>query len=191
MLRRIEFGEGAYDDTELAIRALLDETGESLPDGLTLTADETPTQISSPESFLGADRMINYFPIANIGEGEFTGLQIDPGITRNTFNFGGDWSVHAEYAESGANAALEYRFHGRYVYLVVHRSEAGDGTMRVLLDGTALGESSAGADVRDDAVTVDSDRLYELVDLGTHDGKEHVLRLELSPGIRLYAFTFG
>jgi cytochrome c biogenesis protein CcdA/thiol-disulfide isomerase/thioredoxin len=190
-LRRVEFGEGAYDETELAIRELLRENGADLPVALTGTPDETPTEISSPESFLGADRMINYYPSANIGEGDFTGLQIDPALSRNTFNFEGDWLVRAEYAESGGNSALEYRFHGRYVYLVMHAPAEGAGTVQVLLDGSPVSVAAAGPDVLGGAVTVDSDRLYELIDLRQHDGGEHVLRLELSLGIRLYAFTFG
>jgi thiol-disulfide isomerase/thioredoxin len=189
-LRRVEFGEGEYDKTELAIRELLSETDAELPLALTGTPDMTPQVLSSPESYLGADRMINYYPIANIGEGDFTGLQIDPAISRNTFNFGGDWSVRAEYAETGANAALEYNFHGAHVYLVMHQPADGAGAIKVLLDGAVVDATNGGADVRDGSVTVDSDRLFELVDLGGNTG-EHILRLEFTPGIRLYAFTFG
>ena len=190
-LRRVEYGEGEYDKTELAIRELLSDTGAGLPLTLTGTPDMTPQVLSSPESFLGADRMINYYPIANTGEGDFTGLQIDPAISRNTFNFGGDWRVRAEYAETGANAALEYNFHGAYVYLVMHRPEDGSGAVKVLLDGVVVDATNGGADVRDGMVTVDSDRLYELIDLGGNTGAERILRLEFTPGIQLYAFTFG
>ena len=189
-LRRVEFGEGEYDKTELAIRELLSETGADLPLALTGTPDMTPQVLSSPESYLGADRMINYYPIANIGEGDFTALEIDPAISRNTFNFGGDWSVRPEYAETGANAALEYNFHGAHVYLVMHQPADGVGAIRVLVDGAVVDATKAGADVREGVCTVDSDRLYDLIDLGSNTG-EHILRLEFTPGIRLYAFTFG
>ena len=190
-LRRVEYGEGEYDKTELAIRELLSETGADLPRALTGTPDMTPHLLSSPESFLGADRMINYYPVANIGEGDFTALQIDPAISRNTFNFGGDWNVRAEYAETGSNAALEYNFHGAHVYLVMHKPADGSGAVMVLLDGLPVGARNAGADVHDGTVTVDGDRLYELINLRSNTGEEHILRLEFTPGIQLYAFTFG
>jgi cytochrome c biogenesis protein CcdA len=46
-----------------------------------------------------------------------------------------------------------------------------------------------GSDVHGGSVSVDSQRLYQLVDL-PRVGR-HLLRLELEPGVSAYAFTFG
>jgi hypothetical protein len=85
---------------------------------------------------------------------------------------------------------LEFRFHARFVYLVMHRPVDGNGTVRVFVDGKAVEGATAGADVKNGAVTIDSDRLYELA---RTDNPEpfHTLRLEFTPGIQAYAFTFG
>ncbi|HLF79681.1 MAG TPA: cytochrome c biogenesis protein DipZ [Dehalococcoidia bacterium] len=189
-LRRVEYGEGEYDKTEQAIRELLREAGAKLPGGLTGTPDNTPKVLSSPESYLGADRMINYYPNASIDEGDHTDLQTDPKLSLNSFDFGGDWNVQAEYSQTVFNAVLEYNFHGEHVYLVMHKPSEGIGTIRVLVDGSPVDGVNAGADVQNGLVTVDSDRLYELVDLKGDPGR-HILRLEFSPGIQLFAFTFG
>jgi hypothetical protein len=58
------------------------------------------------------------------------------------------------------------------------------------LDGNPIDVSSAGSDVTGSYVTIDSDRLYNLVDL---KGKTetHLLELEFSKGVAAFAFTFG
>jgi len=60
-----------------------------------------------------------------------------------------------------------------------------------LLDGKTISASVAGADVHSGIVTVDSDRLYNVVDL--HGKTEsHLLKLQFqSPGTAAYTFTFG
>ena len=62
--------------------------------------------------------------------------------------------------------------------------------VRVFLDGKLVDTASSGSDPVRGAVTVNSDRLYELVDLKGNHGT-HLLRLEFSPGIEVFAFTFG
>src|SRR3954470_17192599 len=63
-VRYVHFGEGEYDKTEAAIRALLREAGarvggESRPDGGFAPADQT-----TPETYLGAARADRYSPPA-------------------------------------------------------------------------------------------------------------------------------
>ena len=61
--------------------------------------------------------------------------------------------------------------------------------MRVLLDGRPVAARPAGADVRRGTARVEAQRLYRLIDLPRVEN--HVLTLELQPGIEGYAFTFG
>src|SRR5205823_7272510 len=130
--------------------------------------------------YLGGDEMRSYFPRGNIGEGEHRDLKLDPKLILNSFVFGGDWTVAPEYSQAGRNAVLEFNFHAQYVYLVMHKPDDGNGTVRVLVDGRPVDATNAGADVKDGSVTVDSDRLYELV--RQPNGQDpHILRLELSP----------
>lgn len=76
------------------------------------------------------------------------------------------------------------------VFLVLRPRDAGQGTLRVLLDGKEVTEASgAGEDVTNGVVTIDSDRLYRLIKLP--QAGNHKLRLEFSPGVSTYAFTLG
>jgi hypothetical protein len=59
----------------------------------------------------------------------------------------------------------------------------------VLLDGKPIPASAAGADVKGGAVTVQGQRLYDLV--GLCRVEHHVLELIPEAGVQGYAFTFG
>jgi hypothetical protein len=65
------------------------------------------------------------------------------------------------------------------------------GTVKVYLDGKIIDQSVAGADVQNGIISVNSDRLYSVIDL--HGKTEsHILRLDFqTPGIQAYTFTFG
>ena len=56
-VRYTHFGEGAYDETESWIRRLL---GEKAKTKRTSVADETPSDITTPESYLGYARLDRY-----------------------------------------------------------------------------------------------------------------------------------
>ena len=63
------------------------------------------------------------------------------------------------------------------------------GEVKVYLDGKLIDNLNSGIDVENGIVTVDKDRLYSLVQL--KNAQNHLLRLEFSPGIEAFAFTFG
>lgn len=87
---------------------------------------------------------------------------------------------------------LNYRFVAGKVFLVLRPGTAGPNSkVKVLLDGKPVDGSNAGSDVNDGKVTVNTDRLYNLIDLKGRQG-DHVLELRFeSPGIEAFAFTFG
>ena len=68
-------------------------------------------------------------------------------------------------------------------------SPGGARRVRVRLDGKPIAAADAGADVHGGDVTVDSHRLYNLVELPRVG--DHVLELEPEAGVEGYAFTFG
>jgi hypothetical protein len=103
--------------------------------------------------------------------------------------FDGGWLVGGEAAQAQGGAALELSFRAKDVYLVLD----GDGrrrTGRVLLDGRAPSRSQAGADLATGGrLAVKGPRLYRLLELPRASSGR--LRIELAPGTRAYAFSFG
>src|SRR3989338_643363 len=68
-IRRIHFGEGEYDKTEMTIQLLLKRTGKRVDNGLICLPDQTPRLHLSPETYLGSERMAYYFPGGNVRNG--------------------------------------------------------------------------------------------------------------------------
>jgi len=191
IIRREHFGEGEYDQMEMAIQALLKEAGKKVTTSLESMPDQTPTTQLSPETYVGSSRMQYYYPTQTTGNGTQT-FTLSDNLTENSFSLGGTWTIADEFATAGNNAVLNYNFYANKVYLVLRPGSAQKpATVKVFLDGKPIESSRAGLDVQNSTVTLDSDRLYNLVDLHGNVGN-HILKLEfLTPGIEAFAFTFG
>jgi cytochrome c biogenesis protein CcdA/thiol-disulfide isomerase/thioredoxin len=190
-IRRTHFGEGEYDEMETAIRELLKEDGRALSGTIDNLPDQTPEGTQSPETYLGADRMEYYYNGGNTGTVDKT-FTLAENLRRDSFSLGGHWSIMKEYADAGNNAALSYRFFADKVFLVLRPGSAGPmAKVKVLLDGKPVDGSNGGTDATDGEITVNSSKLYNLIDLRGKAGS-HVLQLQFeTPGIEAYAFTFG
>ncbi|HSR89118.1 MAG TPA: cytochrome c biogenesis protein DipZ [Candidatus Udaeobacter sp.] len=189
-VRRTHFGEGEYDQMEKAIQVLLVQTGKTVSDSLASMPDQTPTEATSPESYLGAERAQYFYPdrVLYVGSKVFSLPDSQP---VNSFSFGGSWKIEPTSAVASAGASLVYHFQADKVYLVLNPPRGGSGKVKVYLDGKLVDSKNAGVDVKNGVMMIDSDRLYNLVDLHGFNG-EHVLRLEFeTPGIEAFAFTFG
>ncbi len=179
IIRRAHFGEGEYIETEQAIQALLKEAGQPVNGGLEDIADQTPKARLSPETYLGSARMQYYYPGGSVGNGtqNFT-LATD--LPKNSFSFGGEWTIMNEYAIAGKNATLNYNFIANKVHLVLRLGTNKTAKVKIWLDEQVV-----------DVITVDTDRLYNLIDLKDRV-ENHILKLEFeTPGIEVFAFTFG
>ncbi len=187
---RVEhFGEGRYDEMEMDIKALLTADGKNVDQSLVKAADLTPTQMTTPETYLGEDRMGSFAMKSGPhgGRQQFTPAATIP---KDNFAFEGWWNVQPQYAQAERGSALDLNFTANRVFLVITPKQAGD-QIKVLLDGRLIDSSQAGADVKDGTITLDKDRLYDLVNLQGNPGS-HLLRLEFeNDGIQVYAFTFG
>ncbi len=168
-VREVRYGEGGYAETEDAIRTLLGVGG-------TVPGDDDPalTRGMSPETYLGADRIARLVnPSVAVDRAATYTLETPP---LHSFSLGGSWTVRAEYAEPGPDAALAFRFHAAQVHLVL----AGEGTVTVAVDGVP--------DASREVTVAGTPTLYTLYDGEARTG---TLRLTLSPGLDAYAFTFG
>lgn len=189
-VRRTHFGEGEYDQMEKAIQVLLSQTGKMVTTSIENMPDETPLQSLSPESYLGADRAEFYYPDRELSVGQKT-FTLNENLSINSFSFGGNWKIESTDAVAGNGAELVYSFKANKVFLVLNPGKNSVGKVKVYLDGKLVDENNSGTDVKSGVVTVDSDRLYNLIDL-RGDNSKHILKLQFdSSGIGAFAFTFG
>ena len=167
-VRHVHFGEGDYDGTERAIRSLLAVPAQAPP-----VADRTPTEPTTPESYLGYQRLDRYAgsPVVQDREASY---RFPQRLRADELAYAGRWRVEGERIVAGRDARLRLRFHARNVFLVL----GGRGEVRTSVDGRPTG-----------AVRVEADRLYTLVS-GPRP-RSALLELRFSPGVEAYAFTFG
>jgi cytochrome c biogenesis protein CcdA/thiol-disulfide isomerase/thioredoxin len=189
-VRYVHFGEGAYGETERAIRALLAEAGRpQRNEASRVNPASAAVGVQTRETYLGALRAEGF-----VGEPPAPGTRDYPApeddLPASGFALEGTWEVDDERATArGAGGAIHARPVAREVYLVM--SSEGDRSRRVevLLDGEPVPAGAAGEDVLDGAVAVRRQRLYRLVSLP--EVGEFELDLRLPPGVSAYAFTFG
>lgn len=190
-VRRIHFGEGGYDTMEMAIQGLLKEAGKNVSTKLDVIEEQSSTGELSPETYLGSKRMLYEMTKGKIGNGVKQFAE-DQSVTKNHFAFGGTWDIAGEYAQSQKNASITYNFTASKVFLVLRPGQAqGTPKIKVWLDGKVLTSELSGPDVKNGIVTVDKDRLYNIIDLRGKT-QNHILKLEFqTTGTQAFAFTFG
>ncbi len=192
-IRYTHFGEGAYAETEKVIQELLKESGQTVQIDIKSATNAERQSELTPETYLGYQRMLYLMGSgkADPGEQQFT---LSKDISKNKFSFGGKWNIGKESATAIDDATLVYNFNGEKVFLVMNPAPDGagqaPGTVKVYLDGKLVNLQNSGKDVKNGNVLIDSDRLYELIDLKGNPGN-HLLKLEFTEGVEAFAFTFG
>jgi hypothetical protein len=101
------------------------------------------------------------------------------------WNLSGAWTISRQYIVPRSSGVLELGFDARNVFLVVEPEAAG-GRIGVSVDGKRAADTG---DVKDGVLAPAESRLYQLV--GLPASGPHVLHLEVSGKLRLFAFTFG
>jgi thiol-disulfide isomerase/thioredoxin len=174
------FGEGAYEETEQAIQALLgiDEEVSRVDAGGLAEAADWDT-LRSPETYVGYAR----------GERR-SGRPVER-LALNQWMLGGEWSVGAEEAVlDAAGGSIAYRFQARDLNLVLAPPASGPARFTVRLDGQPPGEVH-GVDIGESGEgTVSEPRMYQLV--RQPGGAARTFEITFpDPGVRAYVFTFG
>jgi hypothetical protein len=141
---------------------------------MTQIADRTPTEPTTPESYLGYERL-----------GPFSGSRVEPdreAIYRfprvmfpDSLAYSGRVRVERQRIVAGPKAALRLQFHARQVNLVL----GGSGPLRVYLDDK----------LRRTVDVAGEPRLYALLNFPKL--RQGLLELRFAPGLEAYAFTFG
>lgn len=171
-IRYEHFGEGAYGETETRIRRLLSEKVRA---PRTSVADRTPSDLTTPESYLGylrLDRFLNSRLAADVeSDYRFPEHPLPP----DYLAYEGRWTVEPERIVAGSGARLRLRFQANDVFLVL----AGSGQVAALVNGRPLRTIRVSG----------TPRLYTIARFPRL--RRGLLELHFSPGVAGYAFTFG
>lgn len=172
-LRYYHFGEGNYNETEIAIQNLLTELGATPSSRIDNTEYKNFAQ--TPEIYLGYGRG----DIGFMSQKEEYQNQVAPkSLGKNQVGYSGNWLFSKEYVQSDKLSELVLNFSAQNVYLVMSPITV-SAVVDVYLD-----------DVFQNKITVDQNKLYDVLKL-SNPGR-HILKLKFpKEKIRLYAFTFG
>jgi thiol-disulfide isomerase/thioredoxin len=198
-IRHNHFGEGGYEECEMAVQMLLREAGrEGVSDDLVSVADEgfeaqaDWRTLGSPETYLGYEQAQNFVSADRAEFDEPHDFDVPDRLERNQWGLSGNWTLGPGASVlNGAEGTIAFRFHARDVHLVLR---AGAGTavpFRVLVDGEPPGDAH-GLDVDEQGQgTLVQPRLYQLVrERGAITDRTFEITF-LAPGVEAYVFTFG
>lgn len=187
-VRYATFGEGDYDKTETAIRALLAQAGHQVGGHSHPAGVVAPSEIATPETYLGTARAEGWIDGPKTGTHDY-GPPPRGALALNDFAYSGTWDIASQPAEAISGAGVDVEFKAKNVYLVLSSPGERPLPVQVLLDGHRIPAAEAGADVHHGVVTVRRQRLYWLVALP--NDQQHRLSLHFADGVTGYDFTFG
>jgi len=177
VIRHVDYGEGNYNGTESLIRQLLVAANptEKLPPPTSVT-NLTPTQETSPESYLGYNYESESYVIGSeLSQNEIATYHSPSNIPVGNFAMAGEWYSGAQEITAVSSAMININFQANDVYLVM----SGDGTITETLNGKPY-----------KTVAVSGyPRLYTL--FSNKHSTSGLLGLSFTKGLEAYDFTFG
>ncbi len=191
-VRYTHFGEGEYDATESNIRYLLGI--ETIPATKKLDTEKHEADIT-PETYLGYERGEHHAPSFHPLPDKATDYGIfDKKIPLHHWVLEGKWNVQAQkITAEEAGAKIQLHFKAKKVFLVLGNRDHMPISAKISLKANSERKSShqfMGKDIKNNAVVVDKDTLYELISLDKTE--EGTVEIEATaPGLEAYAFTFG
>jgi len=180
-IRYTHFGEGAYDETDLAIQSLLKEIGV-MTEGLEgLEGKEEVRRTVSPEIYLGERSWPALINAAGEPSNAVVSYAAPTSLPLHKYSLVGDWKLIDGEQQALQSDTGEIRMHwlGGEMNLVL-----GPGSLGVPITGEVLMDGKL-------VKTITIDR-YDLYNLFTGEYGDHELVLKLKgKGVEGYAFTFG
>ncbi len=191
-IRRTEFGEGGYAETEKAIQILLAQNGVKVNSKVSDPLNVNYQQGTSLETYLGTARESQdqnpYQVITPLNSHYLTPKTMQP----NTFALSGDWNISSDHIAGNPGAQIIYDFVAHQVYIILRPHQVGAvDYVDVKLDGKPIPAKVAGTDVINGRIKVDEDRLYNLFDSKTTFSNNTISITFENKGTQAYTFTFG
>jgi thiol-disulfide isomerase/thioredoxin len=199
-IRYHQFGEGAYEQSEMILQQLLAEAGIGGIAHELVSVDAQGAEaaadwgdLRSPENYVGYERTENF---ASPGGAVLDKRRVYAAPARFSLNhwaLAGDWTVEQQATVlNTANGRIAYRFHARDLHLVMGPAARGASVrFRVLIDGQPPG-AAHGSDVDDQGNgTITEQRLYQLIRQPKPIADRQFEIEFLDAGVEAFAFTFG
>ena len=199
-IRYHQFGEGAYEQSEMIIQQLLAEAGIGGIDHELVSVDAQGAEaaadwgdLRSPENYVGYERTENFASPGGAALDERRVYTPPARLRLNHWALAGEWTVESQATVlHTANGRIAYRFHARDLHLVMGPAARGTSVrFRVLIDGQLPG-AAHGIDVDDQGNgTVTQQRLYQLIRQPRPIADRQFEIEFLDAGVEAFAFTFG
>ncbi|MCF8606818.1 cytochrome c biogenesis protein DipZ [Gordonia sp. HY442] len=173
-VRHIEFGEGGYANSERLIRELLTAARPDvrLPPPAERN-DTTPTESTTPETYLGVGKVVNYSgPTRYVSGTDDFSYPADQ--APDTFALSGRWSLDYQGATARDGASIRVDYHAKNVYIVV----GGTGNLSIRRDGAMRTVPISGPPT-----------LHKIV--ATQDNQPGRVEVAPTPGLQVFSFTYG
>lgn len=174
-VRHIKFGEGDYDVTERLIRQLISEANPSaqLPPPVD-AQDTTPSEETTPETYLSVGKVVNYGGTGTYDEGSFN-FSYPQQLPDDSFALTGDWALDYQGATSRSdNSGIALNYHAKDVYIVA----GGNGTLTVTRNGAESTVPISGPPT-----------LHQIA--ADPDVTRGRLDVEVPAGLQIFSFTYG
>jgi len=178
-------GEGAYEETEEAIRNALKERAarmgmeDKVSSATTKPADVVTvdtSKVKSPEVYFGSSRN-QYLANGAAGRAGEQTLSIPSSVSFNKLYLGGTWNMASEYAESKGAGSIVFSYEAKNVYIAAGSAQGVE--VEIYKD-----------DVLVKKVTIKDETLYQLI--GDAEYGKHILRIVIpKAGLQAFTFTFG
>jgi thiol-disulfide isomerase/thioredoxin len=199
-VRHHHFGEGAYEQSEMIIQALLAENGVTVVDRRPATVDARGLEaaadwgsLRSAENYVGYGRTQNFMSPGGTVMDKARVYALPARLRLNDWALSGDWTMKREATVlNKPNGSVAYRFHARDLHLVMGPAAPGTSVrFRVLIDGRPPG-AARGIDVDEQGEgRVTEQRLYQLIRQPMPIADRQFEIEFLDPGVEAFAFTFG
>lgn len=199
-IRYHRFGEGNYEETELAIQQLIAEAGHTSrrhdlvsidPQGADAAADWL--NLKSPETYTGYELAHGFASPGGPSEDRAYLYELPATLPLNEWALAGKWTVGREAVVLNIGGGhVVFRFHARDVNLIMGSSAPGTPvSFRVHIDGRPPA-GAHGIDIDEQGNgRVNEPRMYQLI---RQHGPiaDRVFDIEfLGPGVEAFDFTFG